>query len=314
MRLLLILLALCGCQSASPLRLYDGPDRPNGETTTISLVSGGSISDLWKGDSAPFASQILEVNGRKALAREVEVLPGRQTLLIEGFYGDPDRSALVKLMAPETRIAYGRITKQVEFEAKPGRRYTVQAEAEGKEVPTSFGRTRSWRYAVQLDTEIVQVNTKPWTPARKLPDLSLGYDWTPYSGLSNWHKQSEGFVGTGENEVQFTKKVYLLAQTDGAAKDGFSLKSVTKKSGLDLRRFIQVPGTRIFDFQVGEGHWLEKWREAYADGKGKWGVTVYRVHGDDLVMLAYVCQETEDAAVLDQWAKRFLDANLPTPR
>ncbi len=314
MRLLLILLVLSGCQSASPLRLYDGPERLPEETASISLVSSGNFSDLWKGDSDPFKSQILEVNGRKALTRDVVVLPGKQTLLIEGLYGDPDRSALVKLLAPETQVAYGRLTKQVEFQATVGGQYTVQAEREGKEVPTSFGRTRSWLYAVQMNGEAVRATTKPWTPPRKLPSLSLGHEWIPYRGFSNWHNQSEGFVGAGENEAQFTRKVYLLAQTDGAVKDGFSLESVTKKSGLNLRRFIQAPGARIFDFQTGAGHWMEKWREAYGEGKGKWGVTVYRVNGDDIVMLAYVGQETSDAAVLDQWSKRFLDANLPTPR
>ncbi|MBL4771230.1 MAG: hypothetical protein JKY61_08835 [Planctomycetes bacterium] len=315
MRLLLILLALCGCQSASPLRLYDGPARPPEETARISLTRSGGFSTLWKNELVPQSGQIVDVNGRQVSEIKIEVLPGKQKLLIEGYYEDPGRASLLRLLDTKTRITFAILTKQVEFSALPGRTYFVQAKAEGDGIIRSFEETKTWSYIVRSDSdELVDSKTMPWTPVRNLPDLHLGHEWTLCSKFGNRNAQGEGFVGPCESEVKFSRKVYSLTQTGAAARIGSSLDSVTKQTGSNMRRFIQIPGARIFDIVIGEQHWTEKWRDAYADGKGKWGVTVYRVHENDIVMLAYVGQETDDAAVLDQWVKRFLDANLPNDR
>lgn len=189
------------------------------------------------------------------------------------------------------------------------------AKPEGPRVIKPVGELKLWTYVVRCDgTEIRGARTTSWGPANKLPDLSLGFDWDLSHREGNWHWQSDCFVGRGETEKEFTRKVFLRCQTEAAIADGFSLDSVGKKSGLGFRQAVPILGAKTFEFTKGASHWLEKWRDAYGEGQGNWGVNVYRVHGEDIIMLAYIAKETDDPAILDQWVERFLQANLPTPR
>ncbi len=318
MRYILTLLALCSCQSIVPLHLYDGPERTPDQTATITL-SLARVDSFMAFIVNPLRlqdTQIIEVNGREAHTTKVVVLPGLQTVLVKGY----DGYAAWEDGIPENGLWWHRTwvdmmkrTEQVVFTAEPGQDYVVRALPSQYVQQQSFF-SKSLSFVVERQGVVMpDSGSEPWTPTSKLPDLQLGEDWDSKPGVNNWHEQCQYFVGAGENIREFTKKVLILVQTGGAVKDGFSMQSVTERTGSEWRRFIPIRGARALGFEIGADHWIEKWHEAYDRGDRKWGVTVYRVHGDDMVMFAYVGNETEDQDVLEQWAQRFLDAELPRP-
>ncbi|MDF1837872.1 MAG: hypothetical protein P1V35_08390 [Planctomycetota bacterium] len=313
MRFLIILVALCGCQASGPPHLYDGPKRTPSETAIISLVPDLDAPPLAKGAFIPTLSNFVEANGYPVNDGnplddwDVVVLPGKQRLTIQGRHHTGRPPTLVSSLPKREQDILKILRKQIHFTAEAGKQYHVIARPTKNQAMFEY-------YVLCEKAELPDVVCHTLGRTDKLPDLQLGPDWLPIQGWGNWSRQYQSYVGIGERPMKWTKKVILASSTDAALSSGFSLESVTKTTGRDMYLQMSAPGSRIYDLQIGDDHWVTRWRSAYKDGKGLWGVTVYRVHGPDIVMLAYGGMESSDPGVLDQWTQRFLEAKLPTPR
>ena len=126
-----LIASLLLCPACTARRLYKGPERPREEVVRLRPGSG----------SVDHRLSILEVDGRSIAidAGELEVLPGRHTVLVRLTHEPRDAAWLQQDPLEQEAARYGQPAQlRLEFESKAGRTYVVYGNIVDQDQPVAW--------------------------------------------------------------------------------------------------------------------------------------------------------------------------------
>lgn len=287
--------ALGSC--SSPTRGYDGPKLPADQVATICGVKdhglagvlaqgAGSPLNTDRGTDAPDTISIVSVGERTIGEPFVDVLPGRQTIVVRGrkFLINPDHHV----------SSSGRL----DFDAVAGETYNVYAVGSEHQPP--------WSYVVRKpqSSEVI-ASSEPDPTALDLPGLpAFAETWTLLDYQEHSNAASSTYCPKGQTLDDWTQ---IYEQFRKPLSDKLTAKAARDRSV----RTRKLNGLRVEVVEVSPTAWVERWVsvDKTEEGGQQRGLNLHVLKEGRVTVSTYATRRRDGVeAELLSWEQQMIDA------